>query len=248
MVAAQKGRTLMQPVIIEGETSIGAGVNIPNILALTANAASRPYIRSPFAARGKLIAVQSALGLLIDMDYGSKNVVTQSVCRVAATMQDPYDVINENWYPNEGDQLALRVANPTAGALTLRWRIVLFPVDQLLPDSRVYQSQASIAAGTVSQQLLDGTRYERPPAPSYLTVFMSASATGLLRQLQIDTDLISPPAAVNPTNQIPQDPLDTTIEGVEVEEDKLQSLSVSNPTGGALTVFFKQVLTELVRT
>lgn len=238
----------MQPIIIEDSQSIAANTVVANVIAL--NTSLRRYLRSPFLANGKLLAVVSSGGVLIDMDYGSKNVVSQSAPRVASAMEEPQDVVNEEWYPDEGDQLVLRASNTTGAAITLRYRIVLFPLgDQARPpDCRVMQRDTSIAAGGVDTQLLDGTRYERPPVDSILKVLMSASATGLLRQLYVDTDSIAPPSVVNPTNRMPQDPFDTTIEGVEVPADKLISLSVSNPTAGALSAAWKVKIYEQVRT
>lgn len=243
----------MQPQIIEDAISVAANTVVENIIAT--NNSLRPLLRAPFQANGKFLAIGSAAGLLVSLDYGSKNVVAPSELRVGTDIQDPLDVINDDWYVREGDILVLRVANTTGGALTLRYRIVLQPLAepgaapiQLPPDSRVQQrGPTSIAAAAVDVNLWDGLRYERAPTDSILEVFMTASAIGLLRQLYVAMDRISPPTAVPSLNRIPQDPFDSTIQDVEAPADDLLQLQVSNPTGGALNVFWRSKLTELSR-
>lgn len=242
----------MQPVIIEDRISIAANTTNDNVIV--SNASLRRYLRAPFPAQGKLVAIQSAAGLLISMDYGSKNVVADSQLRVGTDMQEPNDVVNDQWFPREGDQLVLRCSNTTGGALFLSYRIVLFPWDGQsafppLPDARVMQrGPVSIPDNSVDFQLLDGLRYERPPVPSILEVLMTASAAGLTRELYVDTGSIAPASAIPPLNRVPLDPFDKTIEGVEVPEDKLIQLSITNRSGGALSVFWKTILQELMIT
>lgn len=237
----------MQPVIIEDLISVAANTVNANVIA--SNPSLSRYLRSPFRAKGELIATQSAAGLIVDFDYGSKNVVANSTLRVSTIFQAPQDVLNGDWYCDEGSQMVLRVSNPTGGALSIRYRITLLPwEEEFPPDCRTMQSgPISIAAGAVDTQLLAGLRYERPPVDSLLRAFMTASAAGLLRQVYVDTDSISPPSAIAPINAVPVDPFDITIEGVECPADKKIELSVSNPTGGALNVFWKIKLQELVR-
>lgn len=243
----------MQPQIIEDSIAVAANTVVENIIA--ANNSLRSLLRSPFPANGKILAIISATGLQISLDYGSKNVLAPSDLRVGTDLQDPFDVLNDDWYVNEGDMLILRANNTTGGAITLRYRIVLTPLAEpgqaveLPPDSRVMQrGPVAVAAGVVDQQLLDGLRYERPPVPSTLEVFMTASAAGLTRQLYVEQDRISPPTSIPPLNRVPQDPSDSVIDGIEVPEDKLIQLPVSNPTGGALNVFWRTKLTEIART
>lgn len=241
----------MQPVIIEDIQAIAANTVVQNLIVL--NASLRRYLRAPFRAKGKLIMVTTAAGIVIDLDYGSKNVVASSTLRVDAggSMTEPLDVINDAWYVNEGDQLTLRVANTTGAAITVRYRIELEPMGDLEfpPDARVMQlGPIAIAAAAVDVQLLDGLRYERPPVDCLMTLWMTGSAGGLLRQLFVDTDSIAPPSQITPTNRVPQDPFDINVSGVQVEQDKLIAVQVSNPTAGALNVFARVRLQELVRT
>jgi hypothetical protein len=229
---------MAQPVIISDNISIAAGATNQNVI--NSNPSLRRYLRSPFRAQGKIVFVQSAAGLLVDFDVGSKNLVASSAPRVRTDMCEPDDVINDQWYVEAGDLMVLKVTNPTAGALSLRYRIVLQEVAERGPDCRVIQQgPISVAAAAVDVQLLDGLRYERPPVDSLLNEFASASATGLVMALDIDTDNVSPPSSVIPTNRMPPEPFDMLIEGVEVPQDKLTLLSVSNPTGGAISVYWK---------
>lgn len=236
----------MNPVFIEDNFPLPANSNIANVIA--ENDSLRRYLRAPFRAKGKLVAVATGI-IMVNFDYGSKNVVANSNLRVANTMQEPDDVLNEDFYVNEGDQLVLNAINETAGALNILYRLVLDPWEgEFPPDSRtMQQGPIAVPDGAADQQLLDGTRYERPPVHCFLSTFMTSSATGLLRQLYVDTDSIAPPSDVNPSNRIPLDPFDVSITEVQVPEDKLISLSVSNNSGGALNVFWKTVLKELFR-
>lgn len=238
----------MQPVVIEGSTSIPANTILPNILTLNTNSAARRYQRAPFNAAGKLVAVASANGLTVDYDYGSKNVVNATTPRVSAVMEEPYDILSDSFFLDEGAMQTLRVSNSTAGALVLTWRIVLTPwLEALPPDTLVTQNFISIPAGTVSLPILTGNRYERPQVDSYVNFFTSSSAIGLTREINVSTENIAPPVAVNPTNRMPMDPLDITAQGVEAPADQELDLAVSNPTGGAISFFWKMKVSQLVR-
>jgi len=236
----------MQPVIIEDVISVAANTINNNVIA--SNTSLRRYLRAPFRGQGRLLFAQSAAGLFIDFDVGSKNIVSNSTAEVNSVITDPDNVIADQWGAEEGDQFVLRVANTTAGALSIRYRLELHPADELLPDVRVIQQgPISIANGAVDIQLLDGLRYERAPVDSIMAVFMTASASGLVRKLDVDTESIAPPSVVNPNNRVPRDPFDVTIQGVEAPEDKQLSLAVSNSSGGALNVFWRMKLYELTR-
>ncbi len=240
----------MNPVIIEDTTTLAPNAQIANLIVI--NASLRRYLRAPFRARGKLVMVTTAAGITIDLDYGSKNVVAGATLRVDGTpiMQEPNDVINDDWYCEEGDQLTLRAVNNTAGSITVRWRLVLEPWDgEFPPDTRILQvGPVSIAANTVDQQLLDGLRYERPPVDSVATLWMTASASPLTRQVYVNMDAIAPPSIISPNNRIPMDPFDINIAAMEVPKDSLISVPVSNATGGAINVFAKLALKEMERT
>jgi len=241
----------MQPIIIEDSIAIAANSINDNVIA--SNASLRRYLRSPFLAQGLILAVRSADGLRVSLDYGSKNVVDNSDIRTASPLaiENPFDCINDQWFPSEGDQLVLRASNTTGAPIQLVYRIALTPLNdmaELGPDVRVMQRQQSIAANAVDTQVLDGTRYERPPMDGVLSVYMTSAATGLNRKIDIEQESIAPPSFIQPQNRIPRKPLDLSIGNVEVPQDKLISLAVSNTTAGAIIVFWRTELQELVRT
>lgn len=241
---------MASPVIIEDNISIPA--NTVNANVIVSNSSLRRYLRCPFYCEGELIATISAAGLVVNMDYGSKNVVSNYVPRIesaAQPMQEQLDTINDQFYPDEGDQLVLSCTNTTGGALTLRYRLTLFPrpSNERPPDKRVTGTTQSIAAGAVNIQILSGNRYERPPVPSRLKVFMTASAAGLLRRVEVDTNTLAPDSSIPPANRTPQDPFDLSVAGIEVPDDKQILLPVSNPTGGAITLFWRTELEEMYR-
>lgn len=240
----------MNPVIIEDFISIPANTVIDNVIVQ--NSSLRRFLRAPFLAQAELVATISAAGLTVDMDYGSKNVVSNYIPRIetaAQPMQEGLDTLNDEFFPDEGDQLVLRAVNSTGGALSLRYRITLDPIEggEVEPDKRVTGSTVAIAAGAVDTQVLDGNRYERPPVPSVLSVYMTASATGLTRRVDVDTETIAPPSTIPPANRTPQDPFDLSVAGIEVPQDKLILLPISNPTAGPITVFWRTELKELFR-
>lgn len=242
-----------QPIVIQDAISIAA--NSVNENVIVSNNSLRALQRLPFAAQVMLAAVQSAAGLQIDFYIGSKRVVASSNGRVSASTPElPFDVINGEAYGQEGAMLVLRVANVTAGALTLRYQIVAealaMPgeVVQLPPDELVMQQgPTSIANGTTDQQLLDGLPYERAPADVIMDVLMTSSAAGLSRQVFVDMDRVAPASTISIANRIPQDPLDLTVSAVEVPRDEQVQLAITNNSGGALNVFWKTVMKELVR-
>lgn len=246
----------MQPTIIQDAISIAA--NSINENVIVSNAALRGLLESPYPARIRLLAVVSATGVRIDAAHGSTNYAASCDLRVSSsTPDDPLDVVNDLAYTQSGEQMVLRAVNNTAGAITLRYMIILEPlVDDmwvggdvdLAPDTVVMQrGPVSVADGTAALQLLDGTRFERVNVPSMLSVFMTQSATGILRQLFIDQDRIAPPSTISLNNRVPQDPFDSTINGVEVPPNSLQQLQVSNNSGGALNIFWKTKNLQLVR-
>lgn len=244
----------MQPTIIEDTQSIAANTDVANIIV--SNASLRGLLQTPYPCRMRLLAVQSATGLRIDCLHGNQMVVSASDPRIATFPEDPLDLINGEAYAQAAEQLVLRVVNTTGGALTFRYRLILDPmVDdawdglpvELPPDTAVMQRSQVITTLQVDVPLLDGLTFERLGVPSILRVLMTQSAIGLLRQLFIDQDRVAPPSSISIANRIPQDPFDTTIDGVEVPANALQQLQVSNPTGGSLTVNWKTKNQYLIR-
>lgn len=246
----------MQPTIIQDAISVAA--NSINENVIVSNAALRGLLEAPYPARIRLLAVISATGLRLDASHSSSKYAASCDLRVStSTPDDPLDVVNDEAYTQAAEQMVLRATNTTGGAITLRYMLILEPVvDEswtgglvdLPGDVLVMQrGPVSVADGTDALQLLDGLPFERVSVPSILKVFMTQSATGLLRQLYIDQDRIAPPSTISLNNRVPQDPFDMTINGVEVPANELQQLQVSNNSGGALSVFWKTKNQQLVR-
>lgn len=243
----------MQPIVIQDAIAIAANSVNNNVIA--SNDSLKILQMLPAASKVTVLAVQSATGLQIDFDIGSANVIAESNMRVSAsTPENPYDVVNDEIYGNQGDLMALKAANTTGAPITLRYMVIAEPLAepgvmlQLPPNHRVtQQGPTSIANNSVDFQLLDGLRLERPSVDSVLDVLMTQSATGMFRSLFVDTERIAPPSTISLANRIPQDPLDMTVTGVEVGANQEIQLSVTNQSGGALNVFWKLILKQLVR-
>lgn len=247
----------MNPHIIEDSLNVAANTAGFNVIA--ANSALRGLLNVPFPSRGKLLAVETTTGLRLDLTIGGRQVCSICEPRVDTSVQDPLDVINDDFYANEGDLIALEATNPTGGALTLRYRLVFEPLvgDDWVqgvpfqitePDTLVQQrGPISIANGINDSQLLDGTKFSRLQVPGYLRVLMTQSAIGMTRQLFVDQDRIAPPSTLPVTNRVPQDPFDESVSGVEVPTGALQMLQITNNSGGALNVFWKTKFKKLIR-
>ncbi len=250
----------MNPWVIEDSQSIAANTVVDNIIAI--NNSLRGVMQAPFPFRGGLLAVQTTgPGLRIDLTIGGKKVVYNSDLRIATTFQDPDDVVNDEFHGTEGDNIALRVANTTAGALVLRYRFVGMPlVDESnwqpgmafdlspYPDCMVMQRGAvAVANATVDLDLLDSLDLQRLPYPTRQRFFMSASAAGMTRTLFIEQDRVAPPSFINITNRLPLDPFDLAVDGLEVPPNHDVKLQVTNNSGGALNAFWKQKAYEVFR-
>jgi len=243
----------MQPIVIQDAIAIAANSVNNNVIA--SNTSLKTLQRLGFPAKLSLALVQSATGLQVDFDIGASNVVASSNGRVSAsTPETPLDVVNDECYGNEGDMLTLKAANTTGAPITLRYIIIAEPMAepgqlvQLPPNTLVMvQGPTNVPNNTVDQQLLDGLKYERAPVDSILDVFMTQSAAGCFRSIYIDAERIAPPSTISLANRIPQDPFDVTSRGIEVPKDQEIQLSFTNQSGGALNVFWKTKLTQLVR-
>lgn len=239
--------------MIEDRIDIAANSTNPNVIA--SNNALRRLNRAPFPAKGILMITAGAAGLQVSLSHGAKEVVNLARPRVGTDIQYPQDAINEDWYVEEGEILSLQATNPTGGTIGFSYRIILEPLSaeelpggQLPPDSIVMQNgPISIPAATFNLDLLDGLRYQRPPTDSIMTLLMTSSALGLTREVFVDLDSIAPPSALPPVNRIPMNPFDTTLGGIEVPEDKPIAVQVTNTTAGALSVFWRIVLKQMVR-
>ena len=243
----------MQPVVIQDTISIAANSVNENLIA--SNNSLKALQRLPFPSKLTLAGVQSANGLLCDFNIGTENVVaSSSFITGTGAPEIPFDICNGDCYGQEGDLLILRAANPTGAAISLRYLIIAEPMAapgelvELPPNTRVMQQgPTSIANAVVDQQLLSGLRYERAPVDCIMSLFMTSSAAGLTRQVFVDMDRVAPSSTISLANSIPQDPLDMTVSGIEVPKDSEIQLPVTNNSGGALNVFWKQVLKDVYR-
>jgi hypothetical protein len=242
-----------QPVIIQDAISIAANSVNNNVIA--SNNALLALRRLPFPAQVEIAFVQAATGLTIDFDVGPSNVVSASNGRVTSQAPViPLDIINGECYGDQGELLTIKAANTTGAAIVLRYVITARPLAQpgehvqLPPNNLVcQQGPIAIANGTNDFPLLNGLRLERPPVDSIGDVLMTQSATGLLRTVYIDNERVAPPSTISLANQMPQDPFDSTVTGLECPEDKEIQLNISNNSGGALNIFWKLILRQLVR-
>lgn len=243
----------MQPIVIQDAIAIAANSVNTNVIA--SNTSLKALQRLPFACKISFAMVQSATGITIDLDVGSSNVIASSNGRVSAsTPETPLDVLNDDFFGYEGDLLTLKATNTTGGAITIRYMFVAEPMAepgeavQLPPNALVMVAgPVAVANGLTDFQLLDGLRYERAPTPCALDIFMTQSAAGMTRSVYIESERIAPPSAISLANRIPQDPFDVTVTGIEVEQDKEIQLSVTNLSGGALNVFWKTKMQQMVR-
>lgn len=235
----------MTPVIIQDTVSVAAGATVENLIA--GNTGANRYIRAPFDAIGRLFA--SVTGTLLRLELVADGVVIMDssdtrISAVAGNLLQPDDLVVEQFFIRLNGQLVLRAVNLSAGALSVNYRIELQEAEEIPPRMRVTQRTQSIAATSIVQ-LLTGLRFERPLADSLLAIFATASAAGLTMEVFVDGQSVAPALPIGALNRVPINPYDMLLNGIEVPNDKLIEMRVNNPTGGALTVNWREVLQEL---
>lgn len=110
----------MAKVIMQGQTVIAA--NSTNLNVLT----GQKYERSPGDALGMLYINGSAAGLTAELNVAGMAVTDQIVVNTQNRLPVvPDDLAVDEWLAGEGDLIQLKVANTTAGALTVFWRVEL---------------------------------------------------------------------------------------------------------------------------
>ena len=116
----------MQPIVIQGSTSIAAGGSNPNVLSDTR------IVQSPVTGRCSLF-LQSNGGnpgeVTASFKVNSDEILVQdsvvgNSSRLPETDKDGYF---RNVFVRSGDRLTLQGANGGAGAQNLYWRVVLQP-------------------------------------------------------------------------------------------------------------------------
>lgn len=237
-----------QNVVIQDTVSVAASTIVENIIA--GNQALQRFQRCPFNAKGRFYASSSTTNIRAELAYSGKVVVEESdlTVRSGGEVLEMEDLLNGEFYVPEGAMFTLRANNLSAGAKSISYKLVLEPVDELLPDQVVTQRGAiSIAAGNTGTQLLSGLKFEFPQVDSFLDIMASGSAAGLILQVFVNGQSIAPPSAVNPTNRAPRSPYDLVLGDIQAPEDKKIELLVNNPTGGALSIFWRQSQSQLRR-
>jgi hypothetical protein len=236
----------MNPVILEYAIAIGANQTIPNVLQAVPDLSR--YLRAPMDCDAELFAVSAGALTYITMDYGSKNVVDESLVRTATSITVPYDLINGDFHPQQGDQLVLKAQNRTGAGTTLFFRLVLkerTPEVERPTDTRSTQDFTQLPTAGILVHFLQGRRYERPPVPCLAEFFMTASSVGSLRQLYVETTNVAPPTTVPALNRIPRDPDDQCLSDVEVpagqQIDLAGTVAVNNDV-----IFWRMNLKELI--
>lgn len=242
----------MSPVIIQGLLTIAGNTTIENILV--ENSQWRRYLRCPFDAVAEFVATTTAPvqgGLVVSLDYGSKNVIHDYTPRIESAdqpMQEDKDTINDQFSPNQGQIFTLRAVNQNALANAVRFRLALVPRDgERLPDKRITGSTNILGAGAVDVQLMDGNKYERNTVPVICNFYSTASADGIQVRCEIETQTLAPTTDVTPANRQPQRPFDLTLAGMEVPPDSQILFPASNTSGGAESIQWIAEMQELYR-
>lgn len=104
------------------------------------------------------------------------------------------------------------------------------------------QQNTSVGATTTTGATLNGQLYERPPFDAIGTLYITASATGMFAQINVDGTAVSDEVTVGLQNRVPLVPDDMLIGGWEAPQGGLIQLRLRNSTGGALTNFWKILL------
>lgn len=99
----------------------------------------------------------------------------------------------------------------------------------------------SIAVGATNNNVLSGSAFEFIKQPSRIAIGLLASATGLLASVSSGSDILLEDGSlvdvVRIANQGPSFPDDFILQDVALPMDRLK-ISVRNPTGAAVTLFY----------
>lgn len=105
----------------------------------------------------------------------------------------------------------------------------------------IIKNSVSIAAGASNLNVLSGSAFEFVKDASKVYIGLLASATGLLAGVSSGSDILLEDGSlvdiVRVANQGPIWPDDYLLEDVAMPMDRLK-ISVRNPTGGAVTLFY----------
>jgi len=103
------------------------------------------------------------------------------------------------------------------------------------------KNSISIGAGVTNNNVLSGSAFEFVREASMVQIALLASATGLLAGVSSGSDILLEDGSlvdvVRIANQGPIFPDDYILSDVAMPMDRLR-ISVRNPTGGAITLFY----------
>lgn len=99
------------------------------------------------------------------------------------------------------------------------------------------QGSASIAAGAVNDNVLQGSQFEFLPYNALLEFAINGSATGLVADVYSGQDTLAEAMAVPGVNRFGLYPDDFSLNDVAAAGERLK-VRIRNPTGGALTAFW----------
>lgn len=108
------------------------------------------------------------------------------------------------------------------------------------------KSSVAVAAGATNLNVLQGSTYEFLTQPATVEIGLLGSATGLVASVSSGSDILldegSAVDAVRIANQGPIYPEDFALTDYALGGDRLR-ISVRNPTGGAITLFYAVKIT-----
>lgn len=107
------------------------------------------------------------------------------------------------------------------------------------------QDSISIAAGA-SVNVISGKRFENVKANGLLSLLATASAVGLRQTLFVSNRNAVESSAVSDANRIPIEPDDMVVNEVDAVFGEKIFLEVTNPTGAAVTYFYRMELDDNV--
>lgn len=236
---------MQPPVIIQDDVSIAANTTVENVIAV--NTGAQRYIRAPYDALGKLLISQSATGLRFELVVDGETLMDSSDANISAVLNIPDNLVIDQFFVRTGGQMVLRVTNTTGGALVAHYRISLEEGSADTHPGRMrttIRGPVSVAANT-TLQLLTGLRFERPLRDSLMTIVGTGSAAGLNLEVFVDGKSVAPALPIKTSNRNPIVPYDILLDDIQVPQDSLIELRVTNTTGGALNLFWETVLQEL---
>jgi hypothetical protein len=99
----------------------------------------------------------------------------------------------------------------------------------------VIQREVSIAAGAVNENLLSGSAFEFLRAPSFVSIGLTAAATGTFATIQSGSDIVAEEFSPAIQTRFPIVPDEFYYSDFAAPGDRLV-IRVRNPTGGAIIV------------